>query len=344
MTTIKEIAERAGVSIGTVDRVLHNRGRVSKENIDKIMKIASEYDYVPNQLARRLKTREKVSFGVLIPLLDSEYGYWQQIELGIREAKEELKSVDVDIIYSYFDRKKRGSYIEAAEELIAKNIIAYITAPLMADEVRAICAKYPDVPCVFIDSSLPDMQSKWDFSQDPVKAGKVAARLLHAFDGEINNVVTIQTFKSVYNGEMRVRSFSDEFIKYVPDAKIRNLYINEGASFQENLRLLSTYNGRSNGIFVVNDGVHHICDVLEEHGLAGNFHIIGFDLSPENRRCLEDGSVEVILGQGPRNQGYEAAMMLYKVFVLGKEDHGNYQASVDIYIKENINNDPVYWG
>lgn len=343
MTTLKEIAERAGVSIGTVDRVLHNRGRVSQENIDKIMKIASEYDYVPNQLARRLKTRQEVRFGVLIPSIGSELGYWQQIELGIREAKEELQTLDVDIIYSYFDRKIPGSYLKAAEELVARNVTAYITAPLMADEVREVCERYPDIPCVFIDSSLPDLSAKWDFSQDPVKAGKVAARLMHAFDSEIDNVITIQTFKSVFNGEMRVRSFIDEFSHYTPEAAIRNIYVTEGASIKDDLSVLTDFKGKHNGIFVVNDGVHVICDILDELGISECFKVIGFDLSPENRACLEQGKVEAILGQGPRNQGYEAAMMLYKVYVLGKSEHGNYQASVDIYIKENIS-DSVYWG
>lgn len=343
MTTLKEIAERAGVSIGTVDRVLHNRGRVSQENIEKIMKIASEHDYAPNQLASRLKKQQRICFGVLIPSPGSELGYWQQIELGIREAKEELRTLDIDIIYSYFDRKVVGSYLKAAEELITQNITAYITAPLMADEVRDICSKYPDVPCVFIDSSLPDLKPRWDFSQDPLKAGKVAARLMNALNREIDNVITIQTFRSVYNGEMRVRSFIHEFMKYVPSAEVRNIYVSDDSALKADLSCLADCKGKHNGIFVVNDGVHVICDILDEMGIASRFKVIGFDLSPENRACLENGKVDVILGQGPRNQGYEAAMMLYKVYVLGKSEHGNYQASVDIYIKENVS-DSEYWG
>ena len=49
--TIKEIAALAGVSRGTVDRVLHNRPGVSQENIDKVNKIIKEYDFKPNFIA-----------------------------------------------------------------------------------------------------------------------------------------------------------------------------------------------------------------------------------------------------------------------------------------------------
>ncbi len=58
--TVIEIAKRAGVSIGTVDRVLHNRGRVSEETRQRINAIISEEGYQPNPLARHLKRNRRV--------------------------------------------------------------------------------------------------------------------------------------------------------------------------------------------------------------------------------------------------------------------------------------------
>ena len=55
--TVTEIAEIAGVSTGTVDRVIHNRGRVSEETREKINKIISENDYTPDPIARFLKKK-----------------------------------------------------------------------------------------------------------------------------------------------------------------------------------------------------------------------------------------------------------------------------------------------
>ena len=49
MATIKEIAALAGVSRGTVDRVLNDRGAVNPETAEKIRKIAKELDYKPNR-------------------------------------------------------------------------------------------------------------------------------------------------------------------------------------------------------------------------------------------------------------------------------------------------------
>lgn len=51
---VKDIARLAGVSKGTVDRVLHKRGRASQESYQKVMKVLQEIDYKPNLIARTL--------------------------------------------------------------------------------------------------------------------------------------------------------------------------------------------------------------------------------------------------------------------------------------------------
>ena len=45
---IKDIAKMAGVSAGTIDRVLHNRGRVSEENLKKVNAVLKMVNYQPN--------------------------------------------------------------------------------------------------------------------------------------------------------------------------------------------------------------------------------------------------------------------------------------------------------
>jgi LacI family transcriptional regulator len=60
--TIPEIAKKAGVSIATVDRVLHKRGRVSDKTIKKIQEIIDTYGYEPNPFARNLIVNVIIEF------------------------------------------------------------------------------------------------------------------------------------------------------------------------------------------------------------------------------------------------------------------------------------------
>jgi len=73
--TIKDIAELAGVSKGTVDRVLHQRGKVSDKAQESVEKILKEIDYQPNPIARNLKNNKVYRICVLLPD-PKEDAYW----------------------------------------------------------------------------------------------------------------------------------------------------------------------------------------------------------------------------------------------------------------------------
>ena len=62
---IVDIAKMAGVSVGTVDRVIHNRGRVSEENRKKVQAILEMVHYQPNLMARSLALKNSI---ILLPL------------------------------------------------------------------------------------------------------------------------------------------------------------------------------------------------------------------------------------------------------------------------------------
>ena len=65
--TIKDIARMAGVSAGTVDRVLHNRGDVSAASLEKVRKVLDEISYQPNMFAIGLAAKKRYSTVSIIP-------------------------------------------------------------------------------------------------------------------------------------------------------------------------------------------------------------------------------------------------------------------------------------
>ena len=81
---IKDIAELSGVSTGTVDRILHERGKVSEDARKKVEKILKEIDYQPNLIARSLALKKKYHFIALIPSFH-EGEYWAKLSQGSRK-------------------------------------------------------------------------------------------------------------------------------------------------------------------------------------------------------------------------------------------------------------------
>ena len=84
---IKDIAERAGVSVGTVDRVLHKRPNVSEAALKRVEKVLKEMNYQPNVYASALAYNKSYTFYCLIPKHSSE-AYWEEIEIGAMKAVE----------------------------------------------------------------------------------------------------------------------------------------------------------------------------------------------------------------------------------------------------------------
>ena len=88
--TIQQIADLAGVSRGTVDRALNNRGRIRPEVAEKIKEIAKELGYQPNMAAKALSTaNHALQIGVIIQY--AETPFMKAVLEGTESAKEEVE-------------------------------------------------------------------------------------------------------------------------------------------------------------------------------------------------------------------------------------------------------------
>jgi DNA-binding LacI/PurR family transcriptional regulator len=86
--TIADVAERAGVSIATVSRVLNRTTRVSDETAARVLKAIDELGFVPQAAARHLASRKTNTIGLLLPEVSSEFFFpiLRGIEAATRQA------------------------------------------------------------------------------------------------------------------------------------------------------------------------------------------------------------------------------------------------------------------
>lgn len=114
---IKDIAERAGVSVGTVDRVLHDRPNVSEPARKKVEQALKEMNYQPNMYASALAYNKQYTFYMLLPKHESE-AYWEEIEEGARKCEDTRRDFHIDVEISFFERSSDESFREKANEII----------------------------------------------------------------------------------------------------------------------------------------------------------------------------------------------------------------------------------
>ena len=71
--TIKEVAKRSGVGIGTVSRVLNNSSQISEETRQKVLKAIEELHYVPNVAGKRLSQKRSYVLAVVVPIINHPF-------------------------------------------------------------------------------------------------------------------------------------------------------------------------------------------------------------------------------------------------------------------------------
>lgn len=333
--TIAEIAKLANVSIGTVDRVLHKRGRVAPDTIKKVMAIVDDHNYQPNTFARNLKLNKEFHIGVLLPLLHSEYGYWNLIYDGILKAAKELSPLAVSISIAEFDRSNSDSLLEEGEKLIKNKPDAILIAPVLPNASRIFLAKHPKLDYAFIDSPLPDTHPVSTVVQDPFRGGYMAGRMMHLLSPEEGTYITIQTHKTAFNSLERARGFKTYFADK-PTFKILELEIPQ-TNGAENI-IEQTYKTFTDirGIFVVNDAVHRVASFVSLLGRKGQTTLIGYDLIDQNQKAMLQGKVDCLISQRPNFQGYTAIYQLYRKGMLNQSPDRTICVPIDIVLPENL--------
>jgi LacI family transcriptional regulator len=338
--TVREIAELAGVSIGTVDRVLYKRGRVSAATKAKIETIIERYQFTPNPVARRLKRNQAYRFCALLPQRDQDAGYWHQILAGIEEAAVEVAPLGVETEIIEFDRYSQEKFQTAAAAVLEKKPDGFIFSPIMPDRTGAFIKEMQQagIPCIFVDAKLPGVDPLCAIGQDSFRGGYLAGRLMHLFAGKIAKPVAIL---DLHGEDYHIIQRRDGFLRYAGEqgfpalVQVYSGYMGTEISVEEISRFLREFPDLT-GVFVTNCMAHRVAQAAKERKRPRDFLLIGYDLIPNNRRSLEEGWIDAIISQRPEYQGREALLNLYRRIVLEQQIPARVEIPLDMYLKENI--------
>lgn len=339
--TINEIAEKAGVSIGTVDRVIHNRGRVAEDTVQRIKAIIEEYGYTPNPIARQLKKKKPYVIGIVLPLLSSENGYWRLMHQGMKAACENRQVFSIQTRLAEYNRHIPGDCYNHTKELLSgeEPVDSLVIAPVAVEDMLKLIPELAatSIPYVFVDSPLPDGNPLSVVAQNPYKAGLCAGRLMSMLKPQGLNFVALM-MNPAYNLKERVHGFSAYFAEHNPAVSVSE-QVWSGTD-QNNLFtfLDGVFSSSSpiDGLFIPNDAVPSIPAWLASRHRPKDFALIGYDLIDQNRALLESGDVDCIISQCPTQQGEAAINILFRKFILQTEIESQIEMPIEMYIKENL--------
>lgn len=336
--TVKEIAELAGVSIGTVDRVLHNRGRVSRSTRDRIEAIIKDTGFSPNPIARRLKRNREYRLYALVPQRLQDSGYWGQVRQGILEAADEITSMGVVSEVMEFDRYDEASFHRATGKVLESECDGILLAPIMPDESRVfIHAIEGKIPYVFFDAHLPDTHPLVTIGQNSFRGGYLAGRLASLYArGQQGSFAIMTAHAEDYHIKRRREGFLDFASSAGYTVVLReNVDLEREYSVQKELESLATQYPDLLGVFVTSASAHRIAQAAWEFRKKRPLVVIGYDLVLENHSLLLEGKIDAIISQRPEFQGRRGLLDLYRSIVLGRSVQSSVEIPLDVYIREN---------
>jgi LacI family transcriptional regulator len=170
-STIKDIAQRAGISYSSVSRALNGKKGVSEETRQKVNKIAEEMEYSPNALARGLVQKQTGTIGLILP--DIANPFYPELVRGVEE-RASLAGYNTFLCNTNYDLSKEESYLL---NLIEKRVDGIILAPSSSQSNLFEQRNRMPVPCVYIGNT-PE-KTKYSFViTDNVRGGYLATRTL----------------------------------------------------------------------------------------------------------------------------------------------------------------------
>ena len=335
MATIREIADQAGVSLGTVDRVLHDRGRVSPETAARIREVIKELSFTPNLFARNLSTSREYRFGVLMPEIDQDGGYWRMPWKGIQRAVENLRAYRISLVPAFFDRYQAESFLRGHQHLRDSRVDGILMAPVVPQAAQRVL-DLPDSPVhVCFDTSIDHPNIKCQIGQDSSRAGALAARLMRLICPPGRTLVVLQQETEDAHISNRVRGFRQAFVglDYRVEVRVRS-HRATVEDYQAVIDGLEGQYGQLGGVMVVESTAHLLAQALAESGRR-TVPIIGFDLMEEDIPWLNNHAISFLITQNPVGQGELGIQKLFSHLVLNTAIESVVRVPLNIVTQEN---------
>ncbi len=338
MATIKEIAHLAGVSRGTVDRVLNHRGCVNPQTEQRILEIVQALDYKPNKAGIVLAVRKKnLKLGVV--LLGLGTVFYNDILIGVRNKAQELSEYNCAVLVrqTEYDLDQQ---LNAIDELVAEGISGLAISPYndnaIREKINALCDR--GIPVVTLNTDIENSRRIAYIGCHFYRSGETAGGLMHLMThGEVY-VGIISGSQNILCHTERIAGFSHMADSYGNIRIVDTINNNddENESYSLTTALLARH-PEINALYFTAGGVYGGCKAVMDAGRHKDMTIITYDIVNTTREYIEKGLIAATICQQPFIQGSKPLAILFTYLTTGElPTSENDYVNIDIRIKENL--------
>lgn len=336
MATIKEIAELAGVSRGTVDRVLNNRGGVNSETEEKIRTIVKKLAYKPNPAGIALAAQKK-KYLIGVILFSRKNPFFDDVMQGFSDKAAELSLYGCEISV------KRVAYhpeaqLSAIRACLKEGVQALILTPYNDDSIREELNKLirSGIPVITVNSDAENVRRLAYVGSDYYNSGEAAGSLMKLVTSGPVKLGIINGDNNILCHTQRVSGFVN---KLSDDERFQVVCQGESLDDDKNAyelvtRMLNEH-PELNAFFFTAAGVYGGCRAIAESAPGRNIKVITFDEVPSTVEMMQKGIITATICQEPYWQGSRSLELMFS-YLSDKESviKDAYYAELSIKIKE----------
>lgn len=336
MATIKEIAELAGVSRGTVDRVLNNRGSVNEETAEKIRAIIKQLNYKPNPAGIALAAQKK-KYLIGIILFSKKNPFFDDVMRGLSDKAEELALYGCEISV------KRVAYhpqaqLSAIKACIKEGVQGLIITPYNDEEIRDELNQLirGGIPVITVNSDAEDVHRLAYVGSNYYHSGEAAAALMKLVTSGPVRIGIINGDNQILCHTQRLSGFEKTLAE---DSRFQILcreecFDDDKKSYGLVLEMLEKYPD-INAFYFTAAGVYGGCRAIAESAPDKDLKVITFDDVPTTVEMMKKNIITATICQEPYWQGSKSLELLFSCLSEDNRDIEDcYYAKLSVKIKE----------
>jgi len=338
---IKDIAKMAGVSEGTVDRVIHSRGNISKIAAEKVGRVLNQINYNPNLIARTLGKSRHYLITTLLPNPEAD-PFWKQAYDGISSAIEQFQQFGIALRIEnfFYELNNRDSFVEAALKNFHSKPDAVLIAPLFyfpsISFFKNLALK--NIPYVMINSKIPSTEPLAFIGQDLLLSGRLGGQLASIGLVKTETLIILHIDEDLQNAihlKEKETGFREFIGRETNNHQVLAIALNSTDKIQLKTdleKIIGQYNPAS--ILVSTSKGFKVAEIIKS--LNSTTKIISYDLIPPNVECLKNGSIDFIINQNPSKQAKLGTQILANHLLFNRKFHPQYLFPLDIITSENL--------
>lgn len=334
---IKEIAKSLGISIGTVDRALHNRPGISPATRAQVLKMAEKLNYRPNVVARSLKLNRHLRVAVRLPREIA--AFFDPLRQGIRTAADRMVGVSIDLDFRAYPHIGKGD-IELLEADTGHHYDGMIVTPGDPGKFDPLIRNFAahGTPVVCVASDAPRSGRIAAVTVDAATSGGIAAELFSRTLSRPGCVAIITGDLSTKDHADKLKGFAATLATIAPHLAL--LPAIETHDIPQDARrttlALLERKPRPTAIYISTANSLPVLRALDDQGALDQILVVATDLFPELVPFLESGRILATLYQRPSAQGRAAVEALVHYLLEGAAPNPVTRFAPHIILRSNL--------